>query len=146
MVQNEAFAAQGIDTLFRANTIGTKALDMFMKLVAKQWLYDAIYPTVRQIYKEKKSFEVDALKLDKGEDAKRNFKALTETISELLERIYATKDEIPKYAIHLECFLLRPSLRLPPFFADSPVLSGIFSTISWRKFRSASPSSLRHAT
>lgn len=83
MVTHEAQVASGIDTLFRSNTIGTKAIDMyaqtqslsraptsrisslanylpyrFMKLVAHEYLQEIVYPTVKLVYKEKKSFEV----------------------------------------------------------------------------------------
>jgi hypothetical protein len=46
------------ETLFRANSVGSKAFDMYMKMCGYSFLYDVVHPTVEQIYNEKKGLEV----------------------------------------------------------------------------------------
>lgn len=68
-----------------------------MKLVAHDYLYDIIYPTVKAMYKDKRSLEIDPHKADKGEDVKKNDKFLIDTLTSLLNRIYDSENDLPKY-------------------------------------------------
>jgi hypothetical protein len=54
------------DTLFRANSLSTKALDLFMRLYAHDYLVTCVLPAVHLAYAEKRSCELDPSKLRKG--------------------------------------------------------------------------------
>ena len=47
-----------LETLFRSNSLITKGLDAFMKLVANHYLEHIIGPTIKKVYASKKSCEV----------------------------------------------------------------------------------------
>jgi hypothetical protein len=95
LISHEVEEAHDVETLFRANSIGSKAFDMYMKMCGFHFLYDIVHPTVSQIYEEKRSMEVDPSKMDKGDDAKKNFKRLTTILDQLLQKIYASADLCP---------------------------------------------------
>lgn len=44
--------------IFRSNTLATKALEMYMKLVALPHLHKMLKPTITELYKGKKACEV----------------------------------------------------------------------------------------
>ncbi|ESO94698.1 hypothetical protein LOTGIDRAFT_144872 [Lottia gigantea] len=46
-------------TLFRGNTLGTKAMDQFMKIVGMPYLYETLYSTIDRIFNERKTVELD---------------------------------------------------------------------------------------
>jgi hypothetical protein len=95
LLAHEIETSTSPETLFRANTVGSKAFDMYMKMCGYSFLYDVVHPTVEQIYNEKKGLEIDPSKLDKGEDPKKNFKRLVTVLEEFLDRLYASIDECP---------------------------------------------------
>ncbi|KAG0259986.1 hypothetical protein BG011_002206 [Mortierella polycephala] len=68
----------GVNTLFRANTLLTKALEAYMRLVGTEYLDDTFGDILRDICKNKVACEVDPCKLDKNDDIKR----LTEKFSD----------------------------------------------------------------
>lgn len=51
------------EVIFRGNTIATKSLDAYMKLVGLSYLYKTLSPKIKQITEEKKSCEVGINKL-----------------------------------------------------------------------------------
>ncbi|KAG0349200.1 hypothetical protein BG004_000855 [Podila humilis] len=67
-----------VNTLFRGNTLLTKALDAYMRLVGTEYLDDTLGDILRAICKNKAACEVDPSKLEKHEDLKRR---LTEKFS-----------------------------------------------------------------
>lgn len=60
LISHEVEEAHDVETLFRANSIGSKAFDMYMKMCGFHFLYDIVHPTVSQIYEEKRSMEVSS--------------------------------------------------------------------------------------
>lgn len=59
------------DVIFRANTIGSKTLDVYLKMVGMGYLKETIGSIVSDIYSEKRPCEVDPSRTDK-EKAQRN--------------------------------------------------------------------------
>jgi hypothetical protein len=96
LISHEVDDAPDVETLFRANSIGSKAVDSYMKLVGFRYLQSVASDTVDELYSEtKKSCEVDPMKLDKGDDPKKNFKFLQKILQRLIARLYETVDECP---------------------------------------------------
>ncbi|KAF9984765.1 hypothetical protein BGZ75_003695 [Mortierella antarctica] len=57
-----------VNTLFRGNTLLTKALDAYMRMVGTEYLDDTLGDILREICKNKVTCEVDPSKLEKNED------------------------------------------------------------------------------
>ncbi|KAF9214660.1 hypothetical protein BGZ59_003298 [Podila verticillata] len=65
-----------VNTLFRGNTLLTKALDAYMRLVGTEYLDDTLGDILRAICKNKIACEVDPSKLEKYEDLKTQWRIL----------------------------------------------------------------------
>ncbi|KAI7821555.1 hypothetical protein BC939DRAFT_455518 [Gamsiella multidivaricata] len=65
-----------VNTLFRGNTLLTKALDAYMRLVGTEYLDDTLGDILRNICKNRIACEVDPSKLDKNDDIKAQWKIL----------------------------------------------------------------------
>eukprot|EP01126_Amoeba_proteus_P043810 TRINITY_DN482_c0_g2_i4.p1 TRINITY_DN482_c0_g2~~TRINITY_DN482_c0_g2_i4.p1 ORF type:complete len:603 (-),score=163.63 TRINITY_DN482_c0_g2_i4:197-2005(-) len=90
----ETKRASDVDTLFRANTIASKAIDMFMKLVAHSYLEYAVGPTVSALYKEKRQLYVQPEKHSEAINL-RNWKVSMTYLDLLFNRIYASTMYFP---------------------------------------------------
>lgn len=75
--------------IFRGNTVGTKSVDIYMRLVGLPYMHKVLKPIIEDIYKGKKSCEVDVQRLDKGKDkdAKKNAQNLLEYVKRIFEAI-----------------------------------------------------------
>lgn len=62
--------------LFRGNTLLTKALDAYMRMVGTEYLDDTLGDIIRGICKNKVACEVDPSKLEKGDDINKQWRAL----------------------------------------------------------------------
>ena len=90
------------DVIFRANTLATKALDYYMKLVGLPYLYSTLHAVVKEIYNYKKPFEVDPHRVDKGEDIKKNFQNLLALVQQTTNCIFESTDVCPQYVVTTE--------------------------------------------
>ncbi|KJE93622.1 hypothetical protein CAOG_04381 [Capsaspora owczarzaki ATCC 30864] len=88
-------AANDVNLLFRGNSIGTKTVEMYMKLVGQQYLTAVLKPLIKGIYDCPQSCEVDPTKLAPGEDLAANQEQLRKHLSHCFEVIFASKDRIP---------------------------------------------------
>lgn len=97
LVSREILLAPDVETLFRANSLASKALDMYMKIAGHRYLQYCVQDTIDAIYKDggKKNYELDPSKLDKTDDAKKNWKALSKMLDSLLERIFNSAEHCP---------------------------------------------------
>ncbi|KAF9124230.1 hypothetical protein BGW39_008339 [Mortierella sp. 14UC] len=68
--------ATRINTLFRGNTLLTKALDAYMRLVGTEYLDDTLGDILRSICKNKVACEVDPSRLEKNDDLKAQWRIL----------------------------------------------------------------------
>ncbi|KAF9909913.1 hypothetical protein EC991_007716 [Linnemannia zychae] len=68
--------ATRINTLFRGNTLLTKALDAYMRLVGTEYLDDTLGDILRGICKNKVACEVDPSRLEKNDDLKVQWRIL----------------------------------------------------------------------
>ena len=58
--------------LFRGNTLTTKLIDCYQKLVAKDYLKSILVPTIERVYSLKKALELDPNKVEKGDMVGKN--------------------------------------------------------------------------
>eukprot|EP01125_Pyxidicula_operculata_P012879 TRINITY_DN4246_c0_g4_i4.p1 TRINITY_DN4246_c0_g4~~TRINITY_DN4246_c0_g4_i4.p1 ORF type:complete len:927 (-),score=205.28 TRINITY_DN4246_c0_g4_i4:99-2879(-) len=91
------------NVLFRANTVCTKSLDTYMKLVGQEYLHRSLKPFINLVYSQiaaKKSCELDPTRLDiqlsqekKDKIIKKNYKTLVESLNFLLDSISLNLDK-----------------------------------------------------
>nr|XP_004611247.1 unnamed protein product [Sorex araneus] len=62
------------NTLFRSNSLASKSMEQFMKLVGMPYLHEVLKPTVTRVFDEKRYMELDPSKMDLGRTRRISFK------------------------------------------------------------------------
>mmetsp|Transcript_9249 Transcript_9249/g.38033 ORF Transcript_9249/g.38033 Transcript_9249/m.38033 type:complete len:913 (+) Transcript_9249:141-2879(+) len=83
------------DVIFRANTLGTKTLDYFMKLAAMPYLKKTLQKLITDVFTQKKPCEVDPTRLEKTDDIAKNFANLLAYCEEFTSAILNSVDDCP---------------------------------------------------
>jgi len=94
----EVKETEHVATLFRGNSLATKALDHFQKLVGTEYLNNTLAPFINAVVAdEKHSCEVDPMKLEKQEQANldKNLAKLKEVINNVTNIIFKSKNSMP---------------------------------------------------
>ncbi|KAJ3414308.1 Ras GTPase-activating protein 1 [Chytridiales sp. JEL 0842] len=95
MLQVDIEATDDPNILFRGNTLGTKMMDQYMKLVGMDYLHSTIGTIIRSILKNKEACEVDPTRVDGLEAAKRNHKRLMLLVVNVWDAILKSVDNCP---------------------------------------------------
>ncbi|XP_050968587.1 disabled homolog 2-interacting protein isoform X2 [Labeo rohita] len=80
--------------IFRENTLATKAIDEYMKLVGQKYLIDTLGDFIARLYNGGESCEVDPLKCS-ASDLPINQRHLKETCADVVKRITDMQDSFP---------------------------------------------------
>nr|XP_044989087.1 rasGAP-activating-like protein 1 isoform X2 [Jaculus jaculus] len=67
------------NTLFRSNSLASKSMEQFMKLVGMRYLHEVLKPVVSRVFEEKKYMELDPCRMGLGRTRRISFKG---TLSE----------------------------------------------------------------
>ncbi|KAK7497442.1 hypothetical protein BaRGS_00011284, partial [Batillaria attramentaria] len=59
LIQRDLDSTDDPNTIFRGNTLGTKAVDQFMKILGVPYLQDTLHPVIERIFSERKTVELD---------------------------------------------------------------------------------------
>uniref|UniRef100_A0A8C8H9Y6 RAS protein activator like 1 n=1 Tax=Oncorhynchus tshawytscha TaxID=74940 RepID=A0A8C8H9Y6_ONCTS len=62
------------NTLFRSNSLASKAMEQFMKAVGMLYLHEVLKPIINRIFEEKKYIELDPCKIDLNRTRRISFK------------------------------------------------------------------------
>jgi len=81
--------------IFRANSLTTKVIDLFMKVVGMPYLHGVLTDLLIQVYEDKGSCEIDPARLEKGEDLETNVARLLGHLSRIFSAISDSIDQIP---------------------------------------------------
>ncbi|KAK0131848.1 Disabled 2-interacting protein [Merluccius polli] len=81
--------------IFRENTLATKAIDEYMKLVGQKYLIDTLGHSIVGLYESVESCEVDPLKCT-STDLSSNQRHLTETCEEVVKKITEMHGSFPE--------------------------------------------------
>ncbi|KAK5582968.1 hypothetical protein RB653_004558 [Dictyostelium firmibasis] len=157
LTDHEIDSTNNPDIIFRGNSLATKSVDLFMKLIGIPYLSQTIGPLIKKIYSSKKSCEIDPTKLEKGEDIKKNCKNLLSWVKKMTTAILSSinncpgplrevfksiqdkvvqrypKDEITRYTAVSGFIFLRffcPAILAPKLFDLMPDHPGIKTTRS----------------
>ncbi|XP_057601577.1 rasGAP-activating-like protein 1 isoform X3 [Hippopotamus amphibius kiboko] len=74
LTQREVARTTDPNTLFRSNSLASKSMEQFMKLVGMPYLHEVLRPLINRIFEEKKYMELDPCKMDLGRTRRISFK------------------------------------------------------------------------
>lgn len=77
-----------VNIIFRGNSVATKSLDIFMKLVGTQYLLKVLKPIIREISQGKRSCELDAPNRCKENQVQGNLQNLKYYVKKVLDAIF----------------------------------------------------------
>lgn len=84
------------ETLFRGNTLTTKALDHMMKLIGMNYLREVLQPIIDEVMESTLDYEVDPLRLDEKKDSlQNNWKNLLALVNTVWDRIVLMAPKMP---------------------------------------------------
>ena len=98
-----------VNTLFRGNSMASKGIDVYMKLVGFPYLQETLSAHIKNILTENNPCEVDPMRLNKGDDLEKNWKNLEAYVTSTIDIVLASASKCPQCV----CFLASP------FFAFS---------------------------
>ncbi|KAI9102621.1 hypothetical protein DFS34DRAFT_609914 [Phlyctochytrium arcticum] len=101
LLETEIQATDNPNIIFRGNTIATKALDQYMKMVGMDYLNETIGALVRQVVQAKESCEVDPTRVEQQELLPRNRKRLRAVVGRFWEAIQASLRNCPRELIEV---------------------------------------------
>ncbi|KAM6954466.1 rasGAP-activating-like protein 1 [Aplochiton taeniatus] len=70
----EVHSTSDPNTLFRSNSLASKAMEQFMKAVGMLYLHEVLKPIINRIFDEKKYIELDPCKIDMNRTRRISFK------------------------------------------------------------------------
>uniref|UniRef100_A0AAX7UB65 RAS protein activator like 1 n=1 Tax=Astatotilapia calliptera TaxID=8154 RepID=A0AAX7UB65_ASTCA len=97
------------NTLFRSNSLASKAMEQFMKAVGMLYLHEVLKPIINRIFDEKKYIELDPCKIDLNRTRRISFKGavseaevrdssvemLQSYLTSIIESIVSSVDQCP---------------------------------------------------
>lgn len=95
LVDAEVDAASDVPTLFRANSMASKAIDHYMKLIASAYLKYTLADVIKHIVTKHVPCEIDPTRLDRHDDMKRNWKNLVELNERIVDAIVDSASAVP---------------------------------------------------
>jgi len=81
--------------LFRGNSLGTKVIDLYMKMVGFDYLNETLSPLIDEVYRDKESCEVDPTREKNPDVIKKNQKRLIMYTKKFFDRIQYSVDNCP---------------------------------------------------
>jgi hypothetical protein len=95
LARKDILGTRDVNTIFRSNTLATKAYDAYMKLHGKEYLLRTLGDTVRAVVAEPSSFEVDPLRCTNPKDLERNWKTLIKHATDFIDATFRSVSTMP---------------------------------------------------
>jgi hypothetical protein len=95
LVSHEIKNTDDPNIIFRGNSLTTKIIDQYMKLVGSRYLNNTLRRQIQNVYNLKESCEVDPTKIDKSEDIKKHWKKLLAFVNSFWESIRQSISKCP---------------------------------------------------
>ncbi|KAJ3052857.1 Ras GTPase-activating protein 1 [Rhizophlyctis rosea] len=96
LLKDEIASLENYNTIFRGNSLTTKAVDQYMKMVGMEYLHSTLGPLIKAVIKSKDSCEIDETRVDDPEEMKRNQKRLLDHASVFWSTIQKSVDQCPR--------------------------------------------------
>uniref|UniRef100_UPI003BEED6B3 rasGAP-activating-like protein 1 isoform 2 n=1 Tax=Rattus norvegicus TaxID=10116 RepID=UPI003BEED6B3 len=74
LTRREVARTNDPNTLFRSNSLASKSMEQFMKLVGMRYLHEVLRPVISRVFEEKKYMELDPSKMDLNRSRRISFK------------------------------------------------------------------------
>ena len=87
-------AQSSFETLFRGNSLTTKAVDVYMKMIGHEYLQMVLSDTIRTVFATKHSCEIDPSKLQKGESVAANAPVLLNLLRQVITNIFTSSKQV----------------------------------------------------
>lgn len=111
LIELEIHSCTHHQLLFRANTLATKALDAYMRLIGLPHLKKALAPILTEIFKGKKSCEIDYQKLEDTKLIKKHSENLIGYVTQIFEAVQKSLNWIP-LSLRNIMFFVRKHIRV----------------------------------
>ena len=95
LIKNEIEATENSSIIFRGNSLASKAIDYYMKLVGSEFLISTLQGPILTILRSKDHCEIDETKLEKNEDVNKNLKRLKAATDLVWESIVSSITTCP---------------------------------------------------
>jgi len=83
-------------TLFRAASLATSLMDLYMKSVCGDFLHTALFPTIHRILETRQSCELNPSKIESSTDACANAEFLLQVLDDITESIFMSSEACPR--------------------------------------------------
>lgn len=87
-----------VNTLFRGNSIASKAVDVYLKLTGYNYLNDTIGDIIRDIVDSRTGIEVDPSRLSNSDDVAKQSQKLLALVQQIWTAICRSAPYCPPYA------------------------------------------------
>lgn len=95
IARREVLSTSDPNTIFRGNSLVTKAWDVFLKLHGSEYLRSALLPVIRGIFEETATCELDPTRFGRRDNVERNLKALRKHVTATLDAIFGSASQCP---------------------------------------------------
>lgn len=95
IIGHEIHSQTTAETIFRANTLGSKIIDVYLKMVGMEYLKLTVGPIIEELYTTDKPYEVDPTKATPKDNIEENFKTLTYFVDQFINALVASIPKIP---------------------------------------------------
>eukprot|EP00111_Clytia_hemisphaerica_P003207 TCONS_00009136-protein len=89
------------ETLFRGNTLATKLMDQYMKMVAIPYLQKTIKSVILKIMESRQNCELNPSRIEKGSNVAENLQQLIKFLEEITSNVFNSKQDCPKHLRYL---------------------------------------------
>ncbi|XP_065672568.1 ras GTPase-activating protein 1 isoform X3 [Hydra vulgaris] len=89
------------ETLFRGNTLTTKLMDQYMKMIATPYLQQTIKSVILKIMESKQCCELNPSQVEKGSNVAENLQQLIKFLEEITSNIFSSASSCPKQLRYL---------------------------------------------
>jgi len=93
-------------TLFRAASLTTSLMDLYMKSVCTDFLHTAIFPTIHRIMESRQSCELNPNKIESATEACANAEFLLQVLDDITESIFMSSEACPRTLRYI-CYCLQ---------------------------------------
>ena len=83
-------------TLFRAASLTTTLMDLYMKSVCQDFLHTALFPTIHRILETRQSCELNPSKIESPTEACANAEFLLQVLDDITESIFMSSEACPR--------------------------------------------------
>ncbi|XP_019863532.1 PREDICTED: ras GTPase-activating protein 3-like [Amphimedon queenslandica] len=137
LITAEVTSTSDPNTLFRGNSVASKVIDEFMKVVGQTYLHRTLQPCIDEIFEVKRSCEIDQSKLSEGENIDLNMTNLLFFVEKLMSAITSSARSCPSVMKRIFHLLRTLSVKQFPEFEDEVRFTSISGFIFLRFFAPA---------